>query len=70
MNYTNPGDTFLKTIENFIIICENSTLDFERQREKLNLILNDLNSFNFKLLEVVDVKEVCATVSNQNLNHI
>lgn len=59
MNFTNRADTFLKSIENFVIICENSALDFDRQREKLNVILNDLNSFDFKLMQVIDVGKVC-----------
>lgn len=58
MNFTNRADIFLKSIDNFVIICENSTLDFGRQREKLNVILNDLNSFDFKLIQVIDVGKV------------
>lgn len=59
MSFPNKTEQFLKSIENFLIICENSSFDFDRQREKLNNILNDLNSFDFKLVQLIEVGKVC-----------
>lgn len=66
MNFPNPTDGFIKSIENFLMICENSISDFSRQREKLNVILNDLNSFDFKLIQMVE----CGKVKIQNISYI
>lgn len=50
------GSLFYKTYENFINICENCSSDFGRHRDKLNQILNELNSVDHKLIQLLDVK--------------
>lgn len=61
MSFPSDADFFMKSVESFLIICENSTSEFGRQREKLNTILNDLNSFDFKLVQMLQVKQVNET---------
>lgn len=52
------GNLFYKTYENFINICENCSSDFARHRDKLNQILNELNSVDQKLIQLLDAKRV------------
>lgn len=68
MSFPIKTDQFLKSIENFLIICENSSFDFGRQREKLNNILNDLNSFDFKLVQLIEVGKVRTAMSTSFRN--
>lgn len=58
MSFPIKSDLFLKSIENFLLICENSASDFVRQREKLNNILNELNSFDIKSLQSMELGKV------------
>lgn len=39
-------DSLLRTVDNFINYCENGS-DFSRHRDRLNTILNELNSIEF-----------------------
>lgn len=50
-------DGLSRTIDNFINICENAS-DFQRHRERLNIILNDLNSIEFQHIQCRDILEV------------
>lgn len=67
------NDTLLRSINNLINICENSRSDLGRHREKLNSILNDLNSIEFKYVQNLDIIKVsvdciCSLIIKQ-LNH-
>lgn len=50
-------DNLLRTVDNFINYCENGS-DFSRHRDRLNTILNDLNSIEFQHGQARDVVEV------------
>lgn len=52
------SDFVLKSIDNLINICENASTDLSRHRDKLNLILNDLNSIEFKYVQTFDIIKV------------
>lgn len=58
MSFSSESDQFSKSIEQFLIICENSVSDFVRHREKLNNVLNDLNSFDFKYAHKIECRKV------------
>lgn len=51
-------DNLLRSIENLINICENASADLSRHRDKLNMILNDLNSIDFKYVQTLDIIKV------------
>lgn len=50
-------DSTFRSVDNFVNICEN-TSDFSRHRDRLNAILNDLNSIDFKHVQSPDIFEV------------
>lgn len=52
------SDNLLKSINNLINLCENASSDSSRHRDKLNSILNDLNSIEFKYVQSVDIYKV------------
>lgn len=52
------SDNLLRSIDNLINICENASSDLSRHREKLNMILNDLNSIDFKYVRTLDIMKV------------
>lgn len=52
------GDNLLRSVENLINICENASADLSRHRDKLNMILNDLNSIDFKYVQTLDIIKV------------
>lgn len=52
------GDNLLRSIDNLINICENASADLSRHRDKLNMILNDLNSIDFKYVQTLDIIKV------------
>lgn len=54
------NDNLLRSIENLINICENASSDLSRHRDKLNMILNDLNSIDFKYVQTLDIMKVSA----------
>lgn len=51
-------ENFIKLIENFINICDNTSSDLSRHRDKLNSILNELNSIDFKYMHTSNIKRV------------
>lgn len=53
------SDILLKSIDNLINLCENASSDLSRHRDKLNSILNDLNSIEFKYVQSLDIYKVC-----------
>lgn len=67
MSLPSKADHFLKSIGDFLMISENAPFDFARQREKLNNILNDLNSFDFKLMQMIEFGKVGHT--RQQISH-
>lgn len=52
------NDFLLRSIDNLVNICENAASDLSRHRDKLNLVLNDLNSVEFKYVQSLDVLKV------------
>lgn len=52
------SDILIRSIDNLINICENAPSDLSRHRDKLNLILNDLNSVEFKYVQTLDIFKV------------
>lgn len=52
------NDCILRSIDNLVNICENAASDLSRHRDKLNLLLNDLNSIEFKYIQSLDVMKV------------
>lgn len=50
-------NSLLRTVDNFINYCENGS-DFSRHRDRLNTILNDLNSIEFQHGQARDIVEV------------
>lgn len=52
------SDILIRSIDNLINICENSPSDLSRHRDKLNSILNDLNSVEFKYVQTLDIFKV------------
>lgn len=52
------SENLIKSIDNLINICENTPSQLSRHREKLNLILNDLNSTEFKYVPSLEVTKV------------
>lgn len=55
------SDIQLRSIDNLINICENAPSDLSRHRDKLNSILNDLNSMDFKYVQTLDIFKVSHT---------
>lgn len=51
-------EQFIKLIENFLNICDNIPSDLGRHREKVNSILNELNSVDFKYMQTCNTKRV------------
>lgn len=52
------NEILLKSIDNLINLCENAPSDLSRHREKLNSILNELNSIEFKYVQNLDIYKV------------
>lgn len=52
------SDILLKSIDNLINICENASSGLSRHRDKVNSILNDLNSIEFKYVHSLDIFKV------------
>lgn len=52
------NEIVIKLIDNLINICENTASDLSRHRDKLNSILNDLNSIEFKYVQTVEITNV------------
>lgn len=50
-------DILSRNIENFVNICENAS-DFARHRDRLNVILNDLNSIELQHVQTRETVEV------------
>lgn len=67
MNLSQTNDLIFKSIENFINICENSTSNFSRHRDKLNSLLNELNSIDFKYKQSLDVHKVSTYLKSNHL---
>lgn len=57
------SDNLLRLIENLMNICENASSDLSRHRDKLNMILNDLNSIDFKYVQTLDIMKVSSFFS-------
>lgn len=51
-------DFLLRSIDNLINICEYAPADLSRHRDKLNSILNDLNSVEFKYVHSLEYDKV------------
>lgn len=52
------SEILLRSIDNLINICENGACDLGRHRDKLNIILNDLNAIDFKYIQNVEINKV------------
>lgn len=48
----------IKLMDSFIEICENAQPDLSRHRDKLNSILNSLNSCDFKYMQAIELSQV------------
>lgn len=54
-------NNLIKSMDNFVGICENTKAsDFDRHRDKLNSILNQLNACDFKYVQPMDLVKVGA----------
>lgn len=60
--------SLIKSMDNFVEICENTKAsDFDRHRDKLNTILNQLNACDFKYVQPMDLIKVGAQSPNHFL---
>lgn len=64
------SENLLRSIENLINICENASSDLSRHRDKLNMILNDLNSIDFKYVQTLDIMKVSFLYFSFTLCHL
>lgn len=51
------AENMLKSMDSFMEICENAP-DLHRHRDKLNTILNNLNTCDFKYVQSIELAKV------------